>query len=96
MNKTYFVYILTNWQNLLLYVGITNDLTRRLTEHKEELIDGFTKKYHIHKLVYYEETTDVFAAIEREKQIKTWSRKKKADLVESVNPYWLDLSEHLY
>jgi putative endonuclease len=88
----YYVYILTNWNHKVMYVGMTNDLSRRLYEHKNELVDGFTKKYHIHKLVYFEETADVYAAIAREKQIKGWKREKKNLLVESKNPGWDDLS----
>ena len=88
----YFVYILTNWNNKVMYIGVTNDLQRRLFEHKSGLIDGFTKKYHVHKLVYYEDTTDVQSAIAREKQLKSWSRAKKDALVELMNPQWEDLS----
>ena len=88
----YYVYLLTNWNNRVLYTGVTNDLQRRLYEHKQELADGFTKRYHVHKLVYYETTTDVRAAIEREKQIKSWSRAAKNALVATVNPDWKDLS----
>ena len=88
----YYVYLLTNWNNRVIYVGITNDLRRRLYEHKNELADGFTKKYHIHKLVYFEETSDVYSAITREKQIKGWTRAKKNALVETKNPEWNDLS----
>jgi putative endonuclease len=79
-----------------LYTGVTNDLMRRVYEHKNKMIDGFTKKYNITKLVYYEETDDVQAAIAREKQIKGWLRKKKMALIESVNPEWKDLSEGWY
>ena len=89
----YYVYMLTNWNNQVLYVGITNNLPRRLYEHKHNLIKGFTEKYHVHKLVYFETTTDVKAAISREKQIKGWIRSKKNALVEQVNPHWRDLSE---
>jgi putative endonuclease len=76
-----------------LYTGVTNDLMRRVYEHKNKMIDGFTKKYHITKLVYYEETNDIQVAISREKQIKGWLRGKKIALIESVNPKWNDLSE---
>ena len=89
----YFVYILTNWNNKVMYIGVTSNLERRLYEHKNELADGFTKSYHVHKLVYYEETSDVNAAIEREKQLKGWRREKKNTLVETMNPLWKDLSE---
>ena len=91
----YFVYVLTNWNHRLLYVGVTSDLPRRIYEHKNALSDGFTKKYHIHKLVYFEETSDVNAAIAREKQLKGWTRAKKNALIESKNPNWLDLAEQL-
>ena len=76
-----------------MYIGVTNDLERRLYEHKNELVEGFTKQYHVHKLVYYEETSDVRAAVEREKQLKKWARAKKNALVETINPEWKDLSE---
>ncbi len=89
-----YVYILSNDTNVCLYTGVTNDLARRLHEHKNELDpDSYTAKYHVHKLVYYEETPDPYAAISREKQIKRWSRKRKNKLVESMNPQWADLSE---
>ncbi len=76
----------------VLYTGVTNDLNRRIGEHKDGLIPGFTKKYRVHVLVYYESTTDVRAAIAREKQIKRWRREKKVRLIESLNPEWKDLS----
>ncbi|EHO41394.1 Excinuclease ABC C subunit domain protein [Caldithrix abyssi DSM 13497] len=91
--KYYFVYIMTNWNNKVMYVGITNNLMRRVYEHKNKLIDGFTKKYNINKLVYYETFQDVRAAIEREKEIKKWRREKKNKLVNTKNPEWRDLSE---
>jgi putative endonuclease len=78
-----------------LYIGVTNNLERRVYEHKNHLIKGFTKKYHITKLVYYEETNDVNVVLVREKQVKSWLRKKKIALIESVNPSWKDLSEGL-
>ncbi len=90
----YYVYILTNWNNRVMYIGITNDLTRRLYEHKAEVVCGFTKRYHVHKLVYFESTSDVKAAIEREKQLKGWTREKKNNLVMKNNPNWADLSEN--
>ena len=89
----YYVYILANWSNKVLYTGVTNNLERRLYEHKNKLIKGFTEKYNINKLVYFDSATDVRIAIEREKQIKGWTRHKKNDLVESINPKWNDLSE---
>jgi putative endonuclease len=79
-----------------LYTGVTNDLTRRVYEHRQKLVDGFTKKYNISQLAYYEETPNIESAITREKQIKGWLRKKKVALIESVNPYWKDLSEGWY
>ena len=91
--NSYYVYILTNWKGNVMYIGVTNDLERRLYEHKHELVEGFTKRYHVHKLVYYEETSDVRTAIEREKQLKNWARAKKNALVETMNPMWKDLSE---
>ena len=89
----YYVYLLTNWNHRVLYVGVTNNMERRLYEHKHELVDGFTKRYHVHKLVFFETTTDVRAAIEREKQIKSWSREAKNKLISESNPDWNDLFE---
>jgi putative endonuclease len=88
----YFVYIMTN-KSGTLYTGVTNNLERRIYEHKHHLVDGFTKKYKITKLVFFEETNDINVAISREKQIKGWLRKKKIALIESMNPGWKDLSE---
>jgi putative endonuclease len=90
----YYVYILTNWNNKVMYVGVTNNLERRLFEHKNKMVDGFTKKYNVNKRVYFEETSDVHAAIAREKEIKKWRREKKNNLVLSLNPEWKDLSEN--
>jgi putative endonuclease len=87
----YYVYILTRQRNSVFYVGITNDLVRRVYEHKEGLIDGFTKKYNVKMLVYYEHTEDIFEAIHREKLIKKWSRKIKVDAIERMNREWRDL-----
>ena len=88
-----YVYILANATNVCIYTGVTRDLIRRLYEHRHGLDpDSFTAKYRVHKLVYFEETPDPRAAIEREKQIKSWSRKKKNLLIESLNPDWRDLS----
>ena len=92
--KQYFVYIMTNASGTL-YTGITNNLARRVYEHKNKLVPGFTSKYNITKLVYYEECSDVLAAIAREKQIKGWLRAKKIALIESINPGWQDLGEDL-
>ena len=87
-----FVYILSNWDDSVLYIGVTSNLTRRLYEHRNKLADGFTKQYNVHKLVYYEHTNDVYSAISREKQLKNWSRSKKITLIERMNPEWRDLS----
>jgi len=92
ISNSYFVYIMTN-RSKTLYTGVTNNLERRVYEHKHHLVEGFTKKYNITKLVYFEETNDVREAISREKQIKGWLRRKKIELIESVNPEWNDLSE---
>jgi putative endonuclease len=93
--KQFYVYIMTN-KSKTLYTGVTNNLQRRVYEHKNHLIKGFTNKYKITKLVYYESGSDAQAAISREKQIKGWLRKKKIDLIESVNPRWKDLSEEWF
>ena len=92
MNKQYYVYIMTNKTNRVLYTGVTNDLKRRVYEHKKKLLEGFTKKYNIVKLVYYEICDDIEGAIAREKQIKGWLRRKKVALIESLNQDWRDLS----
>ena len=94
-NRQYYVYLLTNWNNKVMYVGMTSDLRRRVYEHKNKLINGFTKKYNVNKLVYYEVTLDVIAAISREKEIKKWRREKKNQLVRNMNPDWKDLSDQL-
>ena len=92
----YYVYILSNKTNKVLYTGVTNDLLRRVYEHKNHLVENsFTSKYKVNKLVYYEETSDIKAAIEREKQIKGWNRARKDKLVEGKNPQWKDLYEVL-
>ena len=88
----YYVYILANWNNKVIYTGFTNNLERRVFEHKNGLCDGYTKKYNVHKLVYYEHTNDARSAIEREKQIKGWTREKKNNLISSINSEWKDLS----
>ena len=93
-SKQYFVYILTNKTNHMLYTGVTNDLERRIFEHRLNQVAGFTAKYRCHKLVYFEETQSVEAAIAREKQIKGWLRRKKIALIESVNPGWVELFEY--
>jgi putative endonuclease len=86
-----YVYILTNHSDQVLYTGVTSDLVKRVYEHKEKIVEGFTKKYNIDKLVYYEVFDDIESAIEREKQIKAGPRKKKIDLIESMNPAYQDL-----
>ena len=91
-----YVYLLTNSSNKVMYIGVTNDLKRRVYEHKNDFVDGFTKKYRVHKLVYFEEYTDVRNAIEREKQLKGWKRTKKNELVDTMNPNWDDLYERLF
>ena len=91
--NTYYVYILTNQFNDVFYVGVTNNLERRIREHQSGLIDGFTKKYRVHKLVYCESCHDVRNAIAREKQLKNWNREKKRFLIERMNPEWKDLSK---
>jgi len=94
-SRTYYIYLLTNWNNKVIYVGVTNDLKRRLYEHKNKLISGFTEKYNLSKLVYFEETQDILSAITREKEIKKWRREKKNQLVNKVNPVWEDLGDTL-
>ena len=89
--KMYHVYILSNKSNSVLYVGISGNLKNRVWQHKQKLVDGFTKKYNVTKLVYFESSTDVMSAIAREKQIKKWRREKKIRLIESMNPGWKDL-----
>lgn len=91
MTKQYYVYILTNKKNGTLYVGVTNNLVRRIFEHKQSLVEGFTKKYKVNRLVYYESTQDINSAIHREKCIKKWRRAWKIELIEKLNPMWDDL-----
>jgi putative endonuclease len=93
--KQYYVYILASKRNGTLYVGVTGDLLKRVYEHKNELGKGFTEKYGVHKLVYFEATENVESAITREKQIKKWNRTWKLELIESVNPDWNDLYDKL-
>ena len=89
--KQFYVYIMSS-ANRVLYIGVTNNLERRIFEHKNKLMEGFTAKYNVTKLVYLEETSDVRAAIEREKQLKGWKRARKIALIEDTNPNWDDLS----
>ncbi len=95
MDRHYYIYIMTNERNAAIYTGVTNNLRRRVFEHKEKLAEGFTKKYNITKLVYYEIFEDVENAILREKQIKGGSRQKKIELVNSMNKEWRDLYTEL-
>ena len=91
--NTYYVYMMTNEYNNVLYVGVTNNLERRVYEHQSGLIEGFTQKYNVHKLVWYESCNDVKDAIAREKQLKGWVRSKKEALIRQINPDWRDLSK---
>jgi putative endonuclease len=93
-SRTYWVYILAS-HSKTIYVGVTNDLERRLYQHRNKLLPGFTARYDVDRLVYFEQTSDVVSAIAREKQIKGWSRSKKVALIESMNPEWEDLSRTL-
>ncbi len=95
MSKQYYVYIMTNKRNTVLYTGVTKDLRRRVYEHREKLVDGFTKKYNITKLVYYEIFLDPENAIMREKHLKAGSRHKKIDLINQMNKEWRDLYDQL-
>ena len=90
--KYYYVYVLTNWNNKVLYIGITNNLQRRLNEHKHKMIEGFTSKYNLNKLIYFETFEDSLLAITREKELKKWRREKKDKLIMEINPNWKDLS----
>ena len=90
-SNQYYVYILVSKRNGTLYIGVTSNLVKRVYEHKNNIIEGFTKKYNIQKLVYYEITDDIESAIRREKQLKKWNRKWKINLIENSNPEWRDL-----
>jgi len=90
--RHYYVYLLTNWNAQVIYVGVTNDLERRVSEHKNKVTPGFTAKYNIDRLVYYEEFGDIRDAIAREKEIKKWRREKKNALAKEFNPEWEDLA----
>ncbi|KUJ76127.1 hypothetical protein AVO42_11535 [Thiomicrospira sp. XS5] len=93
--KEYFVYILTNQNNKVMYIGVTNDLNRRIIEHKSKSIPGFTRQYNVDKLVYFESTPDINSAIAREKQLKGWKRSKKDALINAYNPDWNELANLL-
>jgi len=93
--NTYYVYILASKKNGTLYIGVTDNLTRRAYEHKNDLVEGFTKKYGVLKLVYYEQTNDIHSAIQREKELKKWNRQWKINLIEKFNPNWKDLYDEL-
>ena len=95
MTERFCVYILTNQRHTVLYTGVTGDLKRRIYQHREKLLPGFTHRYNVSKLIYYECTADVSAAIAREKQIKAGSRRKKIELVNSFNPEWRELYDEL-
>lgn len=95
MHTESYVYLLANKYKNVLYTGVTNDLIRRIYEHKSKLVAGFTQKYNVDHLVYYEVCGSIVTAIEREKQIKGWSRKKKLDLISALNPEWNDLYHSL-
>ena len=90
----YYIYIMSNYANTVIYIGVTNDLERRVYEHKNHLLPGFTHRYNIEKLVYFETTSDINVAISREKQLKKWSRQKKNALIERLNPEWKELTLH--
>ncbi len=91
----YYVYIMSNWNNKVVYTGCTGNLPARMYHHKNKLVDGFTKKYNTDKLVYFEATEEKWAALEREKQIKRWRRDKKNNLINRMNPNWNDLTDTL-
>lgn len=92
MHKIYAVYILTNYTNKIFYIGVTGNLQKRICEHKNKCIDGFTKKYNVDKLVYYELIEDIYSALNREKQLKRWHREWKINLIKEYNPEFNDLS----
>ncbi|MCJ7739706.1 GIY-YIG nuclease family protein [Candidatus Microgenomates bacterium] len=92
MSHSYYIYIISNYTNKVLYTGVTRDLRRRIYEHKNELIDGFSKKYKLRKLIYFEEYISIHEAIVREKQLKNWHREWKMNLIQSKNPSYKDLS----
>ena len=91
----YYIYIMASKRNGTLYVGVTNNLLKRVYEHKNDLVEGFTKRYGIHRLVYYEQVADINSAIQREKRLKKWRRQWKIELIEQMNPDWKDLYDQL-
>jgi len=93
--KTYYIYIMTNKYDKVLYIGVTNDLVRRVYEHKNKIYKGFTKRYNLLKLIYFEEFVDISQAISREKQLKRWLRKRKIELIEKFNPNYNDLYDQI-
>ncbi len=93
--RIFCVYLMASKRNGTLYIGVTNDLVRRVYEHKNNLIEGFTKKYNVHQLVYFETTSEIQSALKREKQLKKWNRQWKLDLIEKTNPNWTDLYQSL-
>ena len=95
MEKSYYLYILTNYTNKVLYIGVTNNLSRRIYEHKNGFVDGFSKKYNLKKLVYVEEFDNPRSAVQREKTLKHWVRAWKINQIEKTNPTWRDLSEEI-
>jgi putative endonuclease len=94
--KNYYVYILASARNGTLYIGVSSNLVKRVYQHKNKLVKGFTQQYGIHQLVYYEHTSCIYAAIQREKQLKKWKREWKIDLIETKNPQWEDLYFNLF
>ena len=95
MNKNYYTYIMASKRNGTLYIGVTSDLIKRVYEHKNDMVAGFTKKYGVHQLVYFEQHVDVKIAIQREKRLKEWQRKWKLALIEISNPEWTDLYDEI-
>ncbi len=95
MNKTYFVYILTNFEETTFYIGVTSNLKKRIWEHKNKVVEGFTEKYNVDRLIYYEQTNSVETALNREKQLKRWHRQWKINLIKEFNPKMKDLFEDI-
>jgi len=94
--KTYFIYIVANNKNGTIYIGVTNNLTKRVWEHKNKIFDGFTSKYDLNKLVYFEDYSEINSAIKREKRLKEWPRQWKIELIEKNNPLWIDLYDKIH